>query len=232
MIWFDRSGLSEATGRGPAERFSDDPNLVFAAHNYTEVFSPPKRPTGSRENLEGWYREAVRDAGTFGAAAVVGEWGGPAGDGWDQWRADQLDLQDTWLLGSAAWMWKQRAGFYDWHTVGADGGLRGDSLRAQQLARPHPSAIPGVLGSVHHSDRRLTVRVTGRGGTATLWGGTTVKRGGRSLLRAPFTRVRIDGRRVPARVVRHRFATRHVALAGYEVRVRLPAGRHTIVLAP
>lgn len=232
ILWFDRSGLSEQTGRGPAARFSDDPNLVFAAHNYTEVFTEPRRPSGSRERLEPWYREAVRDSEKFGSAVVVGEWGGPAGDGWDQWRADQLDLQDRHLLGSAAWMWKQRPGFYDWHTVDADGGLRGDSLRAQQLSRPSPRAVPGVLRSVHLAPRRLTVRVTGRGGKAILWAGTIVRRGGPSLLRRPFTRVRIDGRRIRARVVRRRYATHAVALNGYEVRVSVPPGRHTIVLAP
>jgi hypothetical protein len=232
MIWFDRSGLSERTGRDRAERFSDDPNLVLAAHNYTEVFTPPQRPTGDRANLEGWYRDVARDAETFGSALVVAEWGGPAGEGWDEWRAAQLDLQDRHLLGSAAWMWKQRPGFYDWHTVDVNGGLRGDSLRAQQLSRPHPRAVPGVLRSVRLSARRLTVRMAGRGGTATLWGGTVVRRGGRSLLRRPYVDPRIDGRRVRARVVRRRYSTRAVTLVGYEVRVRVPAGRHTIVLSP
>jgi hypothetical protein len=74
--------------------------------------------------------------------------------------------------------------------------------------------------------------MAGRGGTATLWGGTVVRRGGRSLLRRPYVDPRIDGRRVRARVVRRRYSTRAVTLVGYEVRVRVPAGRHTIVLSP
>jgi hypothetical protein len=232
MIWIDRPASSEMTDRGVAERFSADPDLVYAPHAYTEVFSPPRRPTGSLDRLDAFYVRARSEAAVLGAALFVGEWGARAGGPWERWRDDELDLQDRYRVGSAFWMWKQRPGFYNWQTVEPDGGLRHDSDRAQALSRPHPDAVPGVLRSVRNDGDRLTARVNGSGGTAQFWSGTIVLAGGRSALAAPLTRVRVDGRRVRAVLRRHQYVTGHVDLGGYAVSVRLPAGSHTVVLAP
>jgi hypothetical protein len=128
-------------------------------------------------------------------------------------------------------MWKQRPGFYDWPLVQVDGSLRPGSLRAQQLGRPHPNAVPGRIEQVLFDGRHLTIRARGAGGDAELWSGVVVRAGGPSPLPAPLTHVAIDGKPVAATLRPRRFATPTVSLLGYLVSVRVPAGEHLITLA-
>jgi hypothetical protein len=234
MIWFEPNLLRDVSDAdsGVPQRFSEDPNLVYAPHLYTEVFSPPTKPTGSRSHLEASYTAAETEAAGYGAPLVDGEWGSDAGGGWEAWRQDQLDLQDQLRVGSAFWMWKQRPGFYDWQTVNGDGSLRSDSLRAQQLSRPHPNAVPGVLDRVLYTPQRLEIQMSGPGGVADLWSGTEVLAGGPSLISSPLTRVMLDDHPVDATLTQRAFATSQVSLLGYDLNVRIPGGTHTIVLLP
>lgn len=232
MLWFEPNIFRDLTDVdiGVSQRFSDDRNLVYAPHLYTETFSPPMMPTGSREHLELSYLTASVEATAFDAPLVDDEWGGSEGEGWPKWRDDQLDLQDQYRVGSAFWMWKQKPGFYNWQTVGLDGSLRRDSQRAQQLARPHVTAVPGQLLATHFDGTRLATQVSGPGGTATLWGGTTVERGGPSPLAVPLTAATIDGRPVASFVSPVTYENPTTRLRGASVDVPVPAGTHTIEL--
>jgi hypothetical protein len=127
-------------------------------------------------------------------------------------------------------MWKQLPGFYDWPAVNASGDLRTDSQRAQQLSRPHPDAIPGAISGVRLDGAGLTVQVYGHGGTGVLWSGAQVLAGGQSLLPRPLTHVMIDGHAARTSQRLRSYVTATVALRGYLVSVRIPAGRHTLVL--
>jgi hypothetical protein len=84
--------------------------------------------------------------------------------------------------------------------------------------------------SIDFSDGRLSTRLEGPRGTATLWSGTVVRRGGSTLLGRPLTRVLVDGRARAAQLKPVEYSSPAVDLLGYRVRVRVPAGRHTIVL--
>lgn len=232
MLWFEPNILRDVTDfdSGVALRFSSDADLVYAPHLYTETFSPPFEPTGSREHLEASYRTAELEALAFGAPLIDGEWGGGEDAAWTRWRRDQLDLQDQYRVGSAFWIWKQRPGFYGWTTVEIDGALRRDSVRAQQLSRPHLTAAPGRLDATALVAGRLTARLHGPGGVAELWSGTVVRRGGRTLLHAALRRTRVDGRDVCPTLRARRYVTARVSLLGYRVSLRVRRGAHTIEL--
>ena len=228
MIWFNPNIARDATDFdvGNPERFSDDRNLVYAPHIYTGVFN-----SGGIDQLRASFLRAAHEARTYDAAWVDAEWGGGSGGHWEPFREQKLDLHDAYRVGSGFWMWKQRPGFYNWHTVEVDGALRTDSLRAQQLSRPHVDAVPGELLATSYRDGRLVARVRGSGGRAELWSGTAVLRGGENPLGRPLTSVKVDGRPVRSRERTVRFATPRVALVGHRLTLQLPPGEHVVELS-
>lgn len=233
-LWIDRPASAETTDALPAGlpgRLSADQNLVLAPHDYSAVFSKPPWPAGGVSRLTQWYADAIAQATSLRTALVIGEWGSPAGGTWDAMTATKVRLQDALALGSSFWMWKQRPGFYNWNLVNLNGTLRQDSVRAQLLALPHVDAVPGRLLTSAFVRGRLTVRVTGSGGTATLWSGTQVMSDGTSLLAAPLTRAKVNGRTVPASHALRDFRFAGVALHGYLVSVHVPRGTQTVTLS-
>jgi hypothetical protein len=229
MIWFGPNILRDVVDRdvGEPERFSRDRNLVYAPHIYTGTFNG-----GDEPELEASYAAAVDEARRYDAALVDAEWGGGSDEKAERMREANLDLQDEHLVGSGFWMWKQKPGFYNWHTVEEDGALRDDSMRAQQLSRPHVNSVPGRLLSTDYENGSLRARVRSRGGRAELWSGTVVLRGGETSLERPLIRAAIDGQRVRARRFRVGYRPHAVGLIGYRVRVRVPRGVHEIELRP
>ena len=230
-LWIDRAGSAERTDAvSGLPRLARDRNLVLAPHDYAGVFSSPSWPSGGSTRVGGWYATAVRQAIAQHMGLAVGEWGSSAGGAWEGLLATKLGAQDATALGSCFWMWKQRPGYYNWQLVNPDGSLRSDSLRAQMLSRPHPDAIPGRLDRFAFDGTALTVPLDGPGGTAVLWSGTQVLSGGRSGVAAPLTHASIDGHPVAAALDPVGFRSGSVWLRGYRVRVRVPAGRHALVL--
>jgi hypothetical protein len=229
MIWFEPNIVRDVIDFDPGqpEPFSDDGNLVYAPHIYTGVFNG-----GDLDQLRASYAAAAEEAAVYEAPWVDGEWGGGADPAGEERLVANLDLQNDYVIGSGFWMWKQRPGFYDWHTVEPDGSLRQDSMRAQQLSRPHLDAAPGRIVATEWDGRGLVSTVRGKGGTARAWSGTVVRRGGGSLIKRPRVRVRVDGEPVSSRRSPKRFVTDEVALGGYRVSFRIPGGRHEIELLP
>jgi hypothetical protein len=229
MIWFEPNIARDVIDFDPGqpEPFSDDGNLVYAPHIYTGVFN-----SGGPDQLRASYAAAAREAAAYEAPWVDGEWGGGADPAGEERLLANLDLQNEYVAGSGFWMWKQRPGFYNWHTVEPDGSLRQDSMRAQQLSRPHLDAAPGRIIATEWNGRGLVSTIRGKGGTVRAWSGTVVRRGGNSLIKRPRVRVRIDGEPVRSRRRAKRFATGEVALDGYRVSFPVPRGRHEIELLP
>jgi hypothetical protein len=229
MIWFEPNIVRDVIDFDPGqpEPFSDDGNLVYAPHIYTGVFNG-----GDLDQLRASYAAAAEEAAAYEAPWVDGEWGGGADPAGEERLVANLDLQNDYVIGSGFWMWKQRPGFYDWHTVEPDGSLRQDSMRAQQLSRPHLDAAPGRIVATEWDGHGLVSTVRGKGGTARAWSGTVVRRGGGSLIKRPRVRVRVDGEPVSSRRSPKRFVTDEVALGGYRVSFRIPGGRHEIELLP
>jgi len=229
MLWFEPNILRDALDfdTGQPERFSSDGNLVYAPHIYTGTFN-----SGGLPQLQASFAAAEREARAYGAAWVDAEWGGGSGGANEPFRVSKLDLLDQYGVGSGFWMWKQRPGFYNWQTVEVDGALRSDSLRAQQLSRPHVDAVPGLLASTSFGDGALDARVQGGGGWATVWSGTVVRRGGETLIARPYTRVAIDGRPAAAWLSRREFTTGSVSMYGYRVTFRVPPGTRDVRVTP
>jgi hypothetical protein len=229
MIWFGPNILRDVIDVDPGqpETFSDDGNLVYAPHIYTGVFND-----GGLDRLRASYAAAAQEAAAYGAPWVDAEWGTGADPAGEERLVANLDLQDEHLAGSGFWMWKQRPGFYNWHTVEPNGALRPDSMRAQNLSRPHLDAAPGRILATRWDGRRLVSTVSGQGGTVRAWAGTVVRRGGETLIGRPRVRVRVDGKPVRSIRTKKRFANGGVALDGYRIRFAIPSGRHEIELLP
>jgi hypothetical protein len=234
-LWIDRAASTEmrdAETAGLPGGLSNDRNLVLAPHDYVGVFSKPDWPSGGTARLAGWYNDAVREATARRMALVIGEWGAQPGGAWEHLLSAKLALQNAHALGASFWMWKQRPGFYNWNLVNLDGGLRADTMRAQLLSAPYPRAWPGQLLSCAYAGGRLTVSYTSqRAGTALLWSGTQIRRGGVPGVPAPLHHATLDGKPVASVLTPRRFQTAAVSLTGDVVSVEVPAGRHTLVLS-
>ena len=230
MIWFGPNVLRDTTDADPGkptEPFSDDGNLVYAPHVYTGVFND-----GDLDDLRASYEAAEQEADAYAAPWVDAEWGGGTDPAGEERVEAKMDLQDEYLAGSGFWMWKQKPGFYNWHTVEPDGSLRPDSMRAQMLSRPHLDAVPGTIVSTAWDDGRLVSKVRGKGGRVRAWSGTVVDAGGETLIASPNTRVQIDGKSVKARLAEKRFSNGTVDLGGFRLSFKLPKGKHTVELLP
>jgi hypothetical protein len=228
-IWFGPKIFRDVFDRDPGkpESFSTDRNLVYAPHIYIGTFN-----TGGPDELRASVELAVTEAKAYGAALVDAEWGGGSGGKSEALHALKHELRNEFRTGGAFWMWKQKSGFYNWHTVNEDGSLRDDSLRAQMLSQPHADRVPGQIVSTSFGDGELTTVSGGRGGLARLWSGTVVFRGGETLIDRPLIRAFVDGKRVRAALKAKAFGTTEVRLRGFRVFVRVPAGRHEIKLLP
>jgi len=230
MLWFEPNIMRDVLDfdvAKPDQPFSDDGNLVYAPHIYTGTFNG-----GGAEELIASYAKAQEEADAYGTAWVDGEWGGGSDEAAESLRALHVQLQDQYRVGSGFWMWKQKSGFYNWQTVNEDGSLRSDSMRAQTLSQPHADRIPGQIVSTAFADGKLTTVARGRGGIARLWSGTVVYKGGKSLIARPLIRVLVDGRRVAPTLQAKVFKTGKVNIRGFRVLVRVPKGKHVIVLKP
>jgi len=166
LILFEPSVIRDATNVAIqcSRPFSNDPNLIYGPHCYTEVASLPFRPVGRRTNpcLYACYLTAAMEAKGFGTPWLFGEFGidaTPAGDGWIQ---DQMRFQHQFGVGGAFWVWKQRPGFYGWGVVHPDGSLRTKTKRAQILAEPRVLAMGGRVEGVRYDVDRKTLTVRGR----------------------------------------------------------------------
>lgn len=234
-IWFEPSIVRDLTNDAlpEAARFSADADLVYALHIYTGVFSPPFSPSVSDSALAQSYANAAAEAKVFGTPFVVDEFGSNATPAWNGWLDEQISLQNSYEVGSGFWLWKQRKGYwYDWATVRLDGSLRPSTSRAQILSEPHVDAVPGDLLATSASPESLEATVSGPGGTAYLWGGTVVLRGGPKVTRVTLAKVTVDGR--PTRATCHTlaFEAPSVRLSGCLLEVHVPPGRHVLVASP
>jgi hypothetical protein len=225
-IWFDTPGTGAA-------RFSADDNLVYAPHVYDDVFDrSPDAGTGAR--LQAAYDGIVARARTFGAAYVVGEYAGARGGPWESYRGSSLGNQDRTLSGGIVWVWKQHPSKdYGWGVLQPSGALQPDGNLAMDLGRPRlVAAAPAVVRQTADATG-VTVRTRGKAGVVELW--TGVARGADAVRgRAPV--LTVDGRAPAARhAVRSagaRTAVPGTVLGGRRIRLTLPAGEHTVRLAP
>ncbi|HUY96769.1 MAG TPA: cellulase family glycosylhydrolase [Verrucomicrobiae bacterium] len=139
-------GLPTYVGRLPY------PNQVYSSHVFATLLEPPWQTPVPE------YATPLRildaQAGTAGAAAWVGEIGGPPTPGSDRWMAREMNQLDHFRLGFAYWAW---SGAGSWSFVD-------QPQRLRLVARGYPRATPGRLTSLRFdvATGQLRVSFTGR----------------------------------------------------------------------
>ncbi len=105
----------------PWSVFSSYPNVVYAPHVYTRVFTPDANLNAAAGTpyffpLNGGYDSAVRDAKSLGLPLWVGEFGNGVPDDETILRA-HYGYADAYGIGSSLWVWKadQSSGFSVYH---------------------------------------------------------------------------------------------------------------------
>ena len=231
-LWFEPSAIRNFLNNAlpQAEKFSSDPNLVYAVHMYTGVFSPPFSSSVPFSDLQSSYSYAKQEAAVFGTPLVADEFGSNPTSAWNRWLYNQIALQNTYRVGSAFWLWKQRTGYwYNWSLVNLDGSLHHSNIRAQVLGMPHIDGVPGRLVSTTASAGNLSATVDGPGGVATIWGGVVVRSGGATLQPHTVRYVSINGHPTQVNCQPISYQTSNVSLGGCLLSVHIPAGCQLIV---
>ncbi len=162
----------------PAPGFTEDPDVVFAPHNYWEAISQ------GLFTIEEGFDLDQRGADALGVPFWVGEYGW-----WDTGEETLARLrryaaaEDAARVGGAWWQWRQACG--DPHSVGHPGGDPGDQIHlntmrcpsgedagvtgafATVLSRAYPCAAPGYLTELSSDPDARTLTLTGRAEDAT-----------------------------------------------------------------
>lgn len=149
--------------------FSSYPNLVFALHAYTHIYTPDKLVLGqtARQATYPWggyeqsYALAEREAKAMGAALFVEEFGNNPGDD-DVVLASQVLEQERHAVGFEFWTWKEKGGGA-WGMFDAGGAcLRVDRERLLARAYPLQTADTSVRFHYDPSNGGFTLQATGK----------------------------------------------------------------------
>lgn len=157
----------------PPPGFTDDRQLVFAPHPYSESISMDQSFGLTIASIERNLAVSAEAAASYGAALWAGEWGwfgDPDVDGTNVER--MLDAQDRLGIGGAFWVWRQGCGSPE---TGADAETSGNLVSvdcatgelspppagfAEPLSRAYARAIPGRLDAMRSSGRGLQLAGT------------------------------------------------------------------------
>jgi len=93
----------------PWSTYSSYANVVYAPHVYTGVFTLDQQVASTRFfPSDGGYKSAISDAKALGLPLWIGEFGNnPADD--NTLLRTSYELQDSYGLGGALWLWKENA---------------------------------------------------------------------------------------------------------------------------
>jgi endoglycosylceramidase len=139
----------------PWALYSSYPNVVYAPHVYTGVFTLDQELTSTRFfPADGGYRSAIADAKTLGLPLWVGEFGNnPADD--ETLLHTSYALQDRYGLGGTLWLWKENANDVNaavfWGVYGPPFGAGTPQPKRLKLVdRAYPLSIAGELQSFQY----------------------------------------------------------------------------------
>ena len=135
--------------------FSAYPNVVYAPHVYTGVFTLDALSGGPRTfSMDTGYRNAIGDAQALGLPLWVGEFGNnPADD--DTLLRQHYELQDRYGVPGALWLWKENANDTNpnafWGIYGPPFGAGTlQPKRVAYTARAYPLFLDGDLRSMSY----------------------------------------------------------------------------------
>jgi endoglycosylceramidase len=166
LFFIEPSAVRNVTDRSdlllPWSGFSAYPNVVYAPHVYTGVFTADQQVASRRLfPADGGYRSAIADARRLGLPLWVGEFGNdPADD--DTLLRTSYELQDRYGVAGTLWLWKENG---RWGVEGPPFGPgTPQEHRLRYVARPFPLAVAGELRRYAYDvDRRtLDLRATAR----------------------------------------------------------------------
>jgi endoglycosylceramidase len=93
----------------PWSAYSSYPNVVYAPHIYTDVFTLDQQVASTRFfPSDGGYKSAISDAKALGLPLWIGEFGNNPSDDNTILRTS-YELQDRYGLGGTLWLWKENA---------------------------------------------------------------------------------------------------------------------------
>ena len=147
-------GLYDQTALAtPWSAFSSYPNVVYAPHEYTGVFTLDQEVLSQRVlSLSTDYRNLAGDARALGVPLWVGEFGNNPTDDDSLLRA-HYESQDQLGVGGTLWLWKENAndinGSVFWGVYGKPFGMGVPQLRRiAYVARAYPEVVAGNLTSI------------------------------------------------------------------------------------
>jgi endoglycosylceramidase len=136
----------------PWSAYSSYPNVVYAPHIYTGVFTLDQTVASTRFfPSDGGYKSAISDAHALGLPLWIGEFGNSPSDDNTILRAS-YELQDRYGLGGTLWLWKEnandinRATFWGVYGPPFPPGTA-QPLRIMYTSRAFPLYTAGNLGS-------------------------------------------------------------------------------------
>jgi endoglycosylceramidase len=105
----ERDVTDQSAIAAPWSAYSSYPNVVYAPHVYTGVFTADQQVASQRFfPSDGGYRSAISDTQALGLPLWIGEFGNnPADD--NTILRTHYELQDTYAVGGALWLWKENA---------------------------------------------------------------------------------------------------------------------------
>lgn len=140
----------------PWSTYSSYPNVVYAPHVYTRVFTADT--SGELQSFESDYAAAVGDAKALGLPLWVGEFGNdPTQDA--AVLAQHYAHQDALAIGGALWVWKEHGSW----------GAMANPERVRRISTAYPTATAGGLDSFTSDPLTGSFTVRGHGtGTSTI----------------------------------------------------------------
>jgi endoglycosylceramidase len=137
----------------PWSTFSGYPNVVYAPHVYTRVFTPDAALNAPALDaafpLDGGYRSAVTDAVNLGLPLWVGEFGNDVADDETFLRTHYAN-SDADGIGNSLWVWKAElaAGFSVYHGPFGEGSAF--PSRVKFTSRVYPLFTAGQLDALEY----------------------------------------------------------------------------------
>jgi endoglycosylceramidase len=139
----------------PWSLYSAYPNVVYAPHVYTGVFTADQEVASTRFfPSDGGYRSAIADARALGLPLWVGEFGNSPQDD-STLLATSLRLQDRFGIGGAIWLWKENANdvnrAVNWSVYGPPFGRgKPNRPRVRLVKRAYPMRLAGRLRAMSY----------------------------------------------------------------------------------
>ncbi|MDX6220440.1 MAG: hypothetical protein QOJ48_2121 [Frankiales bacterium] len=160
LFFVEPAGTRNVTGArtfvAPWSTYSSYPNVVYAPHVYTGVFTADSTvlqgQAGQLQSSDSDYAAAVGDAQALGLPLWVGEFGNDPSDD-ARLLAPHYAHQDALAVGGALWVWKEHGRW----------GALATPERVRRISTAYPMATAGVLDGFTSDPFRGTVLVRGHG---------------------------------------------------------------------